>query len=119
MIRRIAISVLFALVFPHSAYAWWDGDWAFRKPLTLDATVASAATSTSIEDAAVLIRLHVGNFGYFTDTKADGADIRFIAGDDKTSLAFHIESYDPAAGMAFIWVKVPTIAPGTSDTIYM
>ena len=75
--------------------------------------------STTIVDSAVLIRLHAGNFGYFTDTKPDGADIRFIAGDDKTPLAFHIESYDPAAGMAFIWVKVPTIAPGTSATLYM
>ena len=42
----------------------------------------------------VLVRLHVGNFGYFADTKPDGADVRFIAGDDKTPLAFHIESWD-------------------------
>jgi len=117
--RRIAIAVLLFLLVPHSAYAWWDDNWAFRKPLTLDATGAGAATSTSIEDAPVLIRLHVGNFGYFTDTKADGADIRFIAADDKTPLTFHIESFDPVAGMAFIWVKVPSIAPGTSDTLYM
>ncbi len=119
MIRRIAVFVLLSLLLPHSAYAWWDDNWAFRKPLTLDATGAGAATSTSIEDAAVLIRLHAGNFGYFTDTLPDGADIRFIAGDDKTPLAFHIESFDPVAGMAFIWVKVPTIAPGTSGTIYL
>lgn len=119
MTRRIAIAVLLFLLVPHSAYAWWDDNWAFRKPLTLDATGAGAATSTSIEDAPVLIRLHVGNFGYFTDTKADGADIRFIAADDKTPLTFHIESFDPVAGMAFIWVKVPSIAPGTSDTLYM
>jgi len=117
--RRIAIAVLLFLLVPHSAYAWWDDNWAFRKPLTLDATGAGAATSTSIEDAPVLIRLHVGNFGYFTDTKADGADIRFIAADDKTPLTFHIESFDPVAGMAFIWVKVPSIVPGTSDTVYM
>ncbi len=119
MTRRIAIAVLCFLLLPHAAYAWWDDNWAFRKPLTLDATGAGAATSTSIENAAVLVRLHVGNFGYFTDTKPDGADIRFIAGDDKTPLAFHVESFDPVAGMAFIWVKVPAIAPGTSDTIYM
>ena len=119
MIRRIAVSVLLSLLVPHSAQAWWDDNWAFRKPLTLDATGAGAATSASVEDTAILIRLHAGNFGYFTDTRADGADIRFIAGDDKTPLAFHIESFDPASGMAFIWVKVPTIAPGTSDTIYM
>ncbi len=119
MTRRIALIVLLALLLPHTASAWWDDNWAFRKPLTLDATGAGAATGTSVEDMPVLVRLHVGNFGYFTDTKADGADIRFIAGDDKTPLPFHIESFDPVAGMAFIWVKVPAIAPGTSDTIFM
>ncbi len=119
MIRSISLFFVLALLLPHSAYAWWDDAWAFRKPLTLDATGAGAATTASIEDAAVLIRLHAGNFGYFTDAKADGADIRFIAGDDKTPLAFHIESWDAIAGMAFVWVKVPTIAPGTSGTIYL
>jgi biopolymer transport protein ExbB len=119
LIRRLSIALIFALVLPHTAYAWWDADWAFRKPLTLDATAAGAATGASIEDNAVLIRLHVGNFGYFSDAKPDGADIRFIAGDDKTPLAFHIESWDAAGGMAFIWVKVPVLAPATSDTIYM
>ncbi|MBN8280887.1 MAG: DUF2341 domain-containing protein [Gammaproteobacteria bacterium] len=119
MIRRIALCLLCALVLPNSAWAWWDGNWAFRKPLTLDATAAGAGTGTSLEDTAVLVRLHVGNFGYFADAKPDGTDVRFIAGDDKTPLAFHIESWDATAGMAFVWVKVPTLAPGTSDTIYM
>ena len=119
LIRRIVLAVLLALALPHSAYAWWDGDWAFRKPLTLDATAAGAGTSASLEETAVLVRLHVGNFGYFGDTKPDGADVRFIAGDDKTPLAFHIESWDATAGMAFIWVKVPVLAPGTSATIYL
>lgn len=119
MIRRIALAIVLALVVPHSAWAWWDGGWAFRKPLTLDATGAGAGTATSLEDTAVLVRLHMGNFGYFADAKPDGADVRFIAGDDKTPLAFHIESWDATSGMAFIWVKVPVLAPGTSDTIYM
>ena len=119
MIRRIAVFCLLALLLPHSAWAWWDDNWAFRKPLTLDATAAGAATAASIEDTAVLVRLHVGNFGYFGDTKPDGSDIRFIASDEKTPLSFHIESWDATAGMAFIWVKVPELAPGSSDTVYM
>ncbi len=119
MIRQFAIAVFLVLLLPQSAWAWWNSDWAFRKPLILDATAAGAGTATSIEDTAVLVRLHVGNFGYFGDAKADGSDVRFVAADDKTPLAYHIESWDAAAGMAFIWVKVPVIAPGTSDTIYL
>jgi biopolymer transport protein ExbB len=49
LIRRITVFALLALALPHSAYAWWDDNWAFRKPLTLDATGAGAGTSTSIE----------------------------------------------------------------------
>jgi biopolymer transport protein ExbB len=30
-----------------------------------------------------------------------------------------VESYDPTAGMAFIWVKLPRLASGSSETIYM
>ncbi len=119
MIRRFAVPVLLALLLPHAAQAWWDGDWAFRKPLSVDATAAGAGTTASLTDATVLVRLHVGNFGYFGDANPDGSDVRFIAGDDKTPLAFHIESWDPTSGMAFLWVKLPVIAPGTSDTIYM
>lgn len=119
MINRIVIALVLGLLLPHSASAWWDADWAFRKPLTLDATAAGAGTTTSLADTAVLVRLHVGNFGYFADAQPDGADIRFIAGDDKTPLAFHVESWDPTAGMAFIWVKVPVLAPGTSETIFL
>ncbi len=119
LIRRILPALVLALLLPQAAWAWWDDNWAFRKPLTLDATAAGAATGASLAETAVLIRLHVGNFGYFADAQPDGADIRFIAADDKTPLAFHIESWDATRGMAFIWVKVPVLAPGTSDTIYM
>jgi biopolymer transport protein ExbB len=119
VIRRSVVAFLLAVLLPHAAWAWWDDAWAFRKPLTLDATGAGAGTTASLTDTAVLVRLHVGNFGYFADTKPDGADVRFVAGDDKTPLAFHIESWDATSGMAFIWVKVPVLAPGTSDNIYM
>jgi biopolymer transport protein ExbB len=114
-----ALAVAAALLLPAVANAWWDDGWAFRKPITVDSTPAGAGIAASVENPTVLVRLHVGNFGYFADTKPDGADIRFIAGDDKTPLPFHIESYDPTGGMAFIWVKLPRLAAGSSETVYM
>jgi biopolymer transport protein ExbB len=63
----------------------------------------------------LLIRLHSGNFR-FSDAQDNGNDIRFVAADDKTPLAFHIESYDPLLGMATVWVDVPQFpAAGTKD----
>lgn len=120
MIRRFLLIVLLALpAVPRPAFAWWDDSWAFRKPITLDTTAAGANLGTSVAGAPILIRLSAGNFGYFADTAPDGADIRFIAGDDKTPLQFHIESYDPTTGMAFLWVTVPELAASSSQTIYM
>lgn len=117
--RRYVLAFVLLALQAQAAWAWWDDNWAFRKPLTLDTTSTGASLNASLVDTAVLIRLDVGNFGYFADAQADGADIRFIAGDDKTPLAFHVESWDAAAGMAFVWVKVPVLAPGTSETIYL
>jgi biopolymer transport protein ExbB len=118
--RALALAtVVLALLAPRLALAWWDDAWAFRKPITVDSTAAGAGIADSVENPTVLVRLGLGNFGYFGDTKPDGADIRFVAGDDKTPLPFHIETYDPAGGMAFIWVKLPRLAAGSSETIYM
>jgi len=97
---------------PAVSHAWWNDDWNFRKEITLDLSAAGANITGSPADVPVLIRLHLGNFGYFTDTKADGSDFRFVAGDDKTPLKYHVERYDPTNNLAFIWVRVPRLAGG-------
>jgi hypothetical protein len=39
-----------------------------------------------VNDVPLLVRLSLGNFGYFADTQANGADLRFVAADDVTPL---------------------------------
>ena len=108
------------MLLPLGAHAeWWNDDWDFRKQITLDTTQAGAATNAPLQDVPVLLRLHIGNFGYFADTLPDGGDIRFVAGDDTTPLPFYIDSYDQSLEMAMIWVKVPSLAPATSANIFM
>ncbi len=118
---KLVGALLFLLTLPAvSRAAWWNNDWNFRKEITLDLTPTGANVPGTLNDVPVLIRLHLGNFGYFNDTKPDGSDLRFIAGDDKTPLKFHIERYDPVNQLAFIWVRVPRIAGGTNgDKIYL
>ena len=119
MIKR-AIALLVLMSVPMAASAWWNDDWSFRKQLTLDTSASGANLQESIDEAPVLVRLHTGNFSYFLDTLKDGADIRFIAADDKTPLKFHIEKFDPINEMALIWVKVPRLTAGTNtDSIWM
>lgn len=117
VMRQLLLTAL--LAWPVASLAWWDDNWNFRKPITIDTTPAGAALTASVDKFTVLVRLDAVRFTYFADTKPDGADIRFIGADDKTPLPFHIESYDPVAGMAFIWVQVPRLTTGTSETIYM
>ncbi|HKQ85121.1 MAG TPA: DUF2341 domain-containing protein, partial [Steroidobacteraceae bacterium] len=117
-VRRVSARVLALLLLcmPLAANAWWNDEWNFRKEITLDLSASGANLTGSATDVPVLIRLHLGNFGYFADTKPDGSDLRFVAADDKTPLKFHIERYDPTSQLAFVWVKVPQVAGGTSNT---
>lgn len=117
--RRRARLLAFALVFlPTVALAWWQPDWPYRKALTvnLPADVGAGAVAA---DVPVLIRLHAGNFEYFADTAPDGADLRLIAADDVTPLAFHVERYDPTGGMALVWVRVPQLTAGIPQPAYL
>jgi biopolymer transport protein ExbB len=94
------------------ALAWWNGDWAFRKEIDFDLTPTGADIPGAPTDVPVLIRLSLANFQYFGDAKPDGSDLRFIAADDKTPLAFHIERFDPQAQIALVWVRVPRLTGG-------
>lgn len=103
-----------------SAFAWWNDDWAFRKEITFDLSPAGAAVGGTATEVPVLIRLSLGNFAYFNDTKPDGSDLRFIASDDKTPLKFHIERFDPQAQIAFVWVTVPQLSGGlNTDKVFL
>ena len=90
------------------AFAWWDKDWSYRTPIKLDTTSTAAATSQALDQVPMLVRLHTGNFS-FLDSKIDGSDIRFVAGDDTTPLKYQIEKFDPANNLAFIWVMLPRL----------
>ena len=54
---------------------WWNGEWSIRKRITLDLGAQAAGIMEPIGSAAVLIRLHDGNF-QFSAAKEDGSDIR-------------------------------------------
>ncbi|WP_126282948.1 DUF2341 domain-containing protein [Burkholderia stagnalis] len=105
-------------VLPGIANAWWQNDWSYRKAITIDASGKGANLAESAGRVPLLIRLHAGNFQF--DGLADnGADIRFVAADDKTPLNYHIEQYDPMLGVALIWIDVPKMPAGAAQSIWM
>jgi biopolymer transport protein ExbB len=98
--------------------AWWQTDWSYRKQITIDTSPKGGNIAESAGRVPVLIRLHSGNFS-FADAQENGTDIRFVAADDKTPLAYHIESYDTVLGMAAIWVDVPEFPAAATKDIWL
>lgn len=95
---------------PATAHAWWNKDWQHR----VKAEIAAGAAAAEI----IPVRLHIGNFR-FESAQPDGADLRFIAEDDKTPLNFHFESYDSAEQIAVAWVRVPPAPNPGTRTIWL
>jgi biopolymer transport protein ExbB len=118
--RRIFLFsiALLSTLLPSLANAWWQPDWSYRKPVTIDAGPQGGALSGDAGRTPVLVRLHTGNFS-FEGVSDNGADIRFVASDDKTVLSHQIEQFDPLLGIALIWVDVPAVTASAPQQMYM
>ncbi|MBB3989518.1 DUF2341 domain-containing protein [Croceicoccus naphthovorans] len=110
-----AMALTATVGFASPAMAWWDSEFAYRTRINID--TQAAGVTGEVMRAPVLVRLHTGNFN-FADVKADGSDLRFVAGDDRTPLTFHIEKWSPAEEQALVWVDVQNIQPGQAAAIY-
>lgn len=97
---------------------WWQPQWTQRAEITLDTGGGAADLSEPAGAAAVLVRLHEGNFR-FAAAREDGSDIRFIAADGKTILPHQIEKYDGLLNEAFIWVKLPEVKPAAKESFHV
>jgi biopolymer transport protein ExbB len=106
------IPMLMLLLLPTAALAWWSTDWSQRTAVTLNTSSTGVAIQGSLNNVAIPIRLHSGNFD-FVNARADGSDLRVLAGDDKTPLKFWIERFDSANELAVVWVEDPAVLPGT------
>jgi biopolymer transport protein ExbB len=102
----------------HADTSWWNQDFSFRKAITIDTTAKGGNVTTAVGRTPLLVRLHSGNFT-FDGVSESGADIRFVAADDKTPLNFQIESFDPVLGVALIWVDVPQVAADAQQQVWM
>ncbi len=114
----LALAALCTISTAAFAEGWWQQDWSFRRQITIDTSPKGGNIAQSAGRVPVLIRLHSGNFN-FSDAQENGTDIRFVAADNKTPLAFHIESFDSVLGMATIWVDVPEFPAAATKDIYL
>lgn len=117
--KRLMLLALLALGgCSDSGAGWWQKDWPSRSPVTIDTSATGAKIDGAIGRTPVLLRLHSGNFD-FGQSADNGADLRIVAGDNKTPLTFHIESFDPLLGVANVWVDMPKLAGGEKVPIWV
>jgi biopolymer transport protein ExbB len=117
-IRQLAALLALAMLLPGTAQAWWQKDWPYRKQIAVDTTPTGVNVTGAVGRVPVLVRLHSGNFS-FADVADNGADLRFVAADDKTPLTHHIEAFDPLLGVATIWVDVPKVSGGEKNAFWL
>lgn len=108
MKRIVIFFLLLGMGLSFTANAWWNASWSSRKEFTLDTSVTGADIQETLSDIPLLVRLHTGNFGFFTELAENGSDIRFML-DDKTPLKHQLEKMDPINEMGLVWVKLPTV----------
>ena len=97
--------------------SWWDTDWTRRQQITFNNTnVGGFASAETLTNFPVLVVLNSSSIDY-AFTQGDGGDLRFFDADG-TSLACEIERWDET-GNSYVWVKVPQIDIGASDSILM
>ena len=105
---------LIALLFPVITLAWWNEDWNSRRQVSVDATATGADIQETVSDVPILIRLHAGNFAFFSELAEQGRDIRFLK-DDKTPLNYQIEAVDALSEIGLVWVRLPQVRGGVAD----
>jgi hypothetical protein len=78
--------------------------------------LAGARIGAALADVPVLVRLRTPAVDLGA-AQADGADLRFFAADQVTSLPYEIE---PGAASGFdVWVRVPVLGGGLDSTIWL
>jgi biopolymer transport protein ExbB len=94
-------------VAPGDTTVVWNPSWKYARRIFLNTTAGGAAVAGDVVNFPVLVRLTAGNFT-FSQAQADGADIRFTK-PGNTFLPYEIKRWDPAAGLAEVWVTVDTV----------
>lgn len=116
--NRILAALIFMLLLPALAQAWWDENWNSRKPITVDTTATGADIQEPLADFPMLVRLHTGNFGFFAELADNGRDLR-LALDDTKPLHYALEQVDVLNELGLVWVRLPAVHGGVNTDHFL
>jgi len=94
---------------PPSNTPWYDTDWKFRRPITIDNT----NNPYKLTDYQIYIEV-----AYDSDMRTDFSDLRFTEDDGVSEISHWEESIIQSTSLE-VWVKVPTICGNESTIIFM
>jgi len=111
--KIVTLLVCLAFVLLDRAQSFADyPDWTHSGSIYLLTTPEGANLPASAVEVNVPVLIHLHrDFFDFKAAKPDGADIRFSL--DGENLAYQIEQWDPQAGTASIWVRIPKVLGNT------
>ncbi len=110
----MTLVMLTGLITTHCIFGqtWLDNPYfGYRMPIVIN-------NSTGTELTEFQVQVTLGSSFPWAHANADISDFRFTAPDGETLIPYWIESFTQYAS-ATIWVEVPTLAAGTSTTIYL
>jgi hypothetical protein len=81
--------------------------WMFSKKIVLNTSSSGAGVEGDVYGFPVLLRLKTPDF-FFGSAGDKGQDLRFSTSSNRP-LSYEIERWDPAAGIAEIWVLLDTV----------
>jgi biopolymer transport protein ExbB len=104
-------------VLPDPDTLWWDPAWGYRVRVSFDDAVLDAQVGAFEDLVDIPLAVRIGESGLDpVKILPDAADVRFVAADNKTALAYEIERRVSNGGVsaagALFWVKVPSIRKG-------
>lgn len=97
--------------------AWYDNAWIYRKPIT----VQSSEVTADLTDFPVYLDMSLlAGDNFFTEVRADGADIRITESDGVTELPYELVDINTGAETGELHFKVNgTLSSGSDTSFYI
>ena len=111
----LCLAFLFPLLSACSPLGAWDliaAQSQATKRISVD--LSRIAQAQDLTDFPMLVRLNPPTFPY-DECRPDGLDLRVVAEDGTTPLAFEREAWNPS-GQTNLWVKLPILAAAPAST---
>lgn len=96
--------------------AWWDTDWDYRIPITIQ----SSEVPGDLTDFVIRVPVSSLPSAFISSLRSDGGDIRVLIDEDTTQVPFEISEFDQVGETGEIFYKATgTLSSSSNSTHYI